>query len=44
MGHWVYCSDVKNLKLLSEGTQTNNVSPAVDEYLKCARQSGDPGA
>lgn len=42
MGHWVYCFQVKNALLLSEGTQMNNVSRGIDEYLKCVRQSGDP--
>lgn len=35
MGHWVYCFEVKNARLLSEGTQMNNVSGGIDEYLKC---------
>lgn len=42
MGHRVYCFEVKNARLLSEGTQMNNVSCGIDEYLKCWRQSGDP--
>lgn len=41
MGHWLYCFEVKNAWLLSEGTEMNNVSSAIDEYLKCLRQSGD---
>lgn len=41
MGHWVRCFEVKNA-WLSKGTQMNNVSCGIDEYLKCWRQSGDP--
>lgn len=41
MGHWVRCFEVKNV-WLSKGTQMNNVSCGIDEYLKCWRQSGDP--
>ena len=41
MGHWLYCFEVKNAIVLSEGTQMNNVSSGIDEYLKRWRQSGD---
>ena len=37
MGHWVYCFQVKNARLLTDVTQMNNVSCGIDKYLKCWR-------
>lgn len=40
MGHWVYCFEVKNTRMISEDTQMNHVSCGIDEYLRFL--SGDP--